>query len=313
MDTIDKVQFPPGPFIFAISAVLGTGLPAESFLPVIFIDPCPDTLLTITQPNPLEGQEYSYYLRDADLAIEFDPNTFLERETPVSCGAATVDFFDALTGDPLDDDIFSLDYSELPFKLKVKQTPSLSVTGEYTLGFRMYYPEFDANQVEATDVVTIFIIDPCERPVSLDSPSSLTTSFVQEYTISTAQVTFTFDPFISVPAWCDQFLVFEVENDQVLPVITDFSGETRTFSFEYSADLAPLNGDALLSSQDFVITVKSTTGIIDQIESQASFILKVKNPCDASNGVPETETPDFCPVEPGDFYDPNMPSWMRLI
>ena len=52
-----------------------------------------------------------------------------------------------------------------------------------------------------------------------------------------------------------------------MPVITDFSGETRTFNFEYSADLAPLNGDALLSSQDFVITVKSTTGIIDQIES----------------------------------------------
>ena len=39
----------------------------------------------------------------------------------------------------------------------------------------------------------------------------------------------------------------------------------------------------------------------------------MKNPCDASNGVPESETPDFCPVEPGDFYDPNMPSWMRLI
>ena len=86
----------------------------------------------------------------------------------------------------------------------------------------------------------------------------------------------------------------------------------RTFTFEYNDDLAPLGGDVNLGFKDFKVNIRARTGLIDELFSESSFILRVRNPCDETSGVPASSQPGFCTQEPTDIREPEMPQWMRL-
>ena len=54
--------------------------------------------------------------------IEFDPNLIIQSETPMDCGLATIEFVAGRGKDPLDEEIFEVDYSTLPHRLIVRET-----------------------------------------------------------------------------------------------------------------------------------------------------------------------------------------------
>ena len=94
------------------------------------------------------------------------------------------------------------------------------------------------------------------------------------------------DPFATEPDYCPTSLAeYEVEDAVASTIITDFNSATRTFAFRYDSDLAPLDGDALLSFKDYRVTVRVSAGITTIITSEFSFALRVRNPCEKPSGL----------------------------
>ena len=113
------------------------------------------------------------------------------------------------------------------------------------------------NSVVQTSPFTVSITESCPQP------NTLTASVLvdQEYSITDAALTYTFDPFTADPVTCGIIYTYTVPDPAGDPVIVAFDGATRTFMFDYSADLAPLV-DPLAQFKDYTITVTGTAGLV---------------------------------------------------
>ena len=108
------------------------------------------------------------------------------------------------------------------------------------------------------------------------APASLTD---QEYTLTAASVSFTFDEFTVTPSpTCTIDYTFDMSDSAIGGPVVAFDASTRTFTFDYVADLNPLvNTFALF--KDYTVTVTGTTGLVTPTSVSSSFNLRLKNPC----------------------------------
>ena len=113
------------------------------------------------------------------------------------------------------------------------------------------------NSVVQTTPFTVTITESCPQP------NTLTASVLvdQEYSITDTALLYTFDPFTADPVTCGITYTYAVSDPAGDPVIFAFDGATQTFTFDYSADLAPLV-DPLAQFKDYTITVTGTTGLV---------------------------------------------------
>ena len=68
----------------------------------------------------------------------------------------------------------------------------------YPIIYIILYLNYPSVYIESVDPFMITVIDPCDEPDSLTS----TTVVDQFYTITEDLIEFSFDPFITNPAWC---------------------------------------------------------------------------------------------------------------
>ena len=108
------------------------------------------------------------------------------------------------------------------------------------------------------------------------APASLTD---QEYTLTAASVSFTFNEFTVAPSpTCTIDYTFDMSDSATGGPVVAFDAPTRTFTFDYVADLNPLvNTFALF--KDYTVTVTGTTGLVTPTSFSSSFNLRLKNPC----------------------------------
>ena len=90
----------------------------------------------------------------------------------------------------------------------------------------------------------------CKSPSSPSVPENLNGSVIK-YTLTRSSVDFTFPEFISGPDCCEVSYHYQVDDRKGWLVVKNWDSLRRTFTFEYSQDLEPLNNDALQDSQEF--------------------------------------------------------------
>ena len=83
----------------------------------------------------------------------------------------------------------------------------------------------------------------------------------QEYTLTEASVSFTFDVFPISPAICEVIYTYVVSESAGDPVVSVFDGATQTFTFDYTADLDPLV-NPLAEFKVYTVTVTGTAGLV---------------------------------------------------
>ena len=65
--------------------------------------------------------------------------------------------------------------------------------------------------------------------------------------------------------------------------------------------MAPLEEGVLQDSQDYFITVIATSG---SVLTEATFTLRVQNPCSETVGLAKESMPDWCPKEESTYWNP---------
>ena len=79
-------------------------------------------------------------------------------------------------------------------------------------------------------------------------------------------------------------------------MVSVFDSDSRTFIFEYIADLDPLV-DRLALSKDYTVTVTGTAGLVTSTSISQTFNLRVTNPCPSTtislNQSPFVDETDF--------------------
>ena len=93
--SIEMANYEPGSYTFEITGTVGTKSATATFV-MTLVDPCPTTVLTITQPDPFSDQ--TYILRAEQIDQSWDINNLIEKATLVDCGALTVEFINDATG-----------------------------------------------------------------------------------------------------------------------------------------------------------------------------------------------------------------------
>jgi hypothetical protein len=97
--------------------------------------------------------------------------------------------------------------------------------------------------------------------------------------------------FVVEPAWCSITYSAEANSSWVDDLMV-FDPETRTFTFDYSADLIPSSTDEI----SYIVTVTGTAGLVASKSAEGTFILKVANPCIDSNFV-QISDPALAPIQ----------------
>lgn len=101
----------------------------------------------------------------------------------------------------------------------------------------------------------------------------------QEYTLTASSVPYTFAEFTVAPASeCIITYTHIVSENATGDLVVTFDASTKTFTFEYLPNLAPLV-DPLALFKDYTITVTGTAGDVTPQSVSSTFNLRVKNPC----------------------------------
>ena len=211
--------------------------------------------------------------------------------------------------DPIDTSLFKVEDNALV----VLETEDLLVQGDYFFRYSAHFAEAPDRSFMQIEPFKVTILDPCEAPRGLSMPAALLgNGYVQEYTIETPAVEFTIPEFTPMPNWCEVSYTYEAEKALASAMIESFDEMTRTFTFEYSGDNAPLNNDPVLESVDYTVKVIATTGLSSQVTTTAQFILRAQNPCSDVAEIPLSQRPAWCPSETS-FWIPIMPTWMKYL
>ena len=83
----------------------------------------------------------------------------------------------------------------------------------------------------------------------------------QEYTLTGSSVDYIFDAFQVDPTICDITYTYSLVDATGDPVVSVFDSTSRTFTFEYLPDLAPIV-DRLALFKDYTVTVTGTAGLV---------------------------------------------------
>jgi len=272
----DMAKYPPGDYTFEITATLGSISKKITFV-MTLVDPCPTTTLTINSPFVPK----LYTLRDPQIDQSWNINSIVSKATAVDCGPLAVDFFnDDATESSLDTSIFAdIRVNTGDFKFINLYTEDTSKKGTYPIKFRAYYTEYISNVVTLPNAFVTTIIDPCDKPTSVQSPSALTN---QEYTITQNPVFYTVPVYTADPSWCAiryTYTVTDSDGNVVNSITSDsllsFDDLNRVFTIENKSNL-DLSGSA---SKTYKIEVTGTAGNVIPTSSKASFDLTAKNPC----------------------------------
>ena len=138
-------------------------------------------------------------------------------------------------------------------------------------------------------MLTGTVIDPCEPSVLTVTMTALTD---QVYYISDVPLAYPAPAFAANESWCVLTYSFSVSDAALNPAII-FDSATRTFTVDYSADLA-LSGT---TSMAYTVTMTATrSGVSDS----ADFTLTMVNPCDQP-GLSTIVTP-VSPMDPINVY-----------
>ena len=75
---------------------------------------------------------------------------------------------------PLDQDLFE-DFQDLSgFNVfSILETEDISKVGIYKISYRVYLTEYPENTTEKRAAFTVTVIDPCNSPLDISSPSEL--------------------------------------------------------------------------------------------------------------------------------------------
>ena len=234
---------------------------------------------------------------------------FLKAGTLVDCGAHTIKFFNDQDLGPLDSNLFELILTDQESSLTVMYTEDLKVTGSYDFRYLIYYDNYPEVGEEQFKPFTVTIVDPCITPKSLVAPQGLSEQ-IKTYTIAGTGILYDIGKFIIEPSWCEVSYSYLIDDPLGQPVIADFDDIAPSFTFEYMQDLAPLEEDILQDSRDYYITVLARSG---SILTEATFILRVQNPCSKTVGFVPELMPVWCPQDDSTYWNPIMPVWMEVI
>ena len=193
----------------------------------------------------------------------------------VDCGAYDIAFYlNDGSKTPLDPAIFDVRKPTGEFARLF--TSDLSHIGAYDILYEISYLNYGTVSVESPAPFTVEITPVCTQATTF-SPSVLVD---QDYTISDAEKSFIFDPFVVDPAFCAIDYTYTIADVSGDVVISSFTSATREFRFEYSIDLAPsLNTDPSILFNDYQITITGTTGTLTPSSVSQTYNLKVRNPC----------------------------------
>lgn len=146
LNTIDMASYPAGDYTLSITGTVGNKS-ASTDIVVTLVDPCPNTLLTIVEPDPFEDD--TYVLRAAQKDTIFDLNSLITRATLVDCGPLTMEWFndDESTLDP---ELFYYDTSAGPAanKFSVLYSQNTLKKGSYPMRYKVYHNLYPGNVVE---------------------------------------------------------------------------------------------------------------------------------------------------------------------
>lgn len=144
---------------------------------------------------------------------------------------------------------------------------------QFELIYSITLVDYPTNSKEGTPF-TITIEEGCLTPVSLVAGAMVD----QEYTLATPAVSYTFDEFPSEPnPPCFVTFTYSLNGPAGNPVVL-LDGATRTFTFEYLTDLAPL-GSPTVEFKDYIVTVNAEIGFTTLITVTTTFNLRLWNPC----------------------------------
>ena len=135
------------------------------------------------------------------------------------------------------------------------------------------------------------------------------------YMLSSQVVTYTFNPFIANPSFCSEFTYELIVDDRTAKKVVDnFVASQRKITFKYDDDLDPLEDDPNLEFKDYDITIRASR--IGSASVDATFTLRITNPCSVGAKEPGLERPEYCPaIDDGEdltpYYVPRMPYWMQ--
>ena len=144
------------------------------------------------------------------------------------------------------------------------------------------------------------------------APSTLV---AQEYTITTAELFYTFDMFSVDPVSCEVFMTFTYNVPDAAAaaagIVTTFDSATRTISFYYDAGI-DFSGGPGVEFMDYDIEITGTAGMITPTSVTGILPLRLKNPCFDPTLITVVQTP--LPVGPHEYtlfyYDLEDPYWI---
>ena len=101
----------------------------------------------------------TYYLKDPSFEFTTLPETIVSKGTAFDCGPYSIVFFNINDNSPVDSTIFDVD----SFSFRVLFTEDLSVVGEYTISYKVFFTNYPTGPIfEQTVPFTINIADPCK-------------------------------------------------------------------------------------------------------------------------------------------------------
>lgn len=161
----------------------------------------------------------------------------------------------------------------LPNRFARKFVTDYAFVGTYEITYRVFLVSYPVTSIEQTIPFTVTINLSCPSPLTF--AASVQTD--QEYTLTDASSPYTFDAFAVDPPICTVTYTYTVSDAAGNPVIT-FDDVLRTFTFDHTAGLDPLL-DPLVAFKDYTVTVTGTSGDITPLGVDATFELRVRNPC----------------------------------
>ena len=233
-------------------------------------NPCPSTIISL---NPSPFIDETDDLGAAETTQFWDIATMSTLNTHVDCGNFDLVFYlNDGNQTPLNPSIFD-DRRGVPNQFTREFVTDYAFVGSYEITYKIFLTDFKTVETEQTALFTVTINLSCTSPVTF-VPSMQTN---QEYTLTDLSSDYTFDAFAVDPPICDIVYTFSISDSAGNSVVT-FDDVLRTFSFDHTANLDPLI-DPLVTFKYFTITVTGTSGEVTPISVDASFNLKVLNPC----------------------------------
>jgi len=102
----------------------------------------------------------TYYLKDPSFEFTTLPEIFVSKDTAFDCGPYSIAFFNIKDNSLVDSTIFDVN----SFSFRVRYTEDLSMVGEYTISYKVYFTSYPAAPIlTQTDPFTITIADPCKN------------------------------------------------------------------------------------------------------------------------------------------------------